>query len=223
MTDRIPLFPLGTVLFPGLLLPLHVFEERYRTLVRDLEEEPDTDARRFGVVAIREGHEVGDGAATALHEVGCVAQVRQADEREDGTIDLVTVGAARFRVDDVDDSGPYLTGAVTLLDEPEGDGAEVLADAVRQAFTAYRQALLDVQGRTAPEVGGLPEDPVTLSYLVAAATVLFVPDKQRLLAEPSAAARLGRELEVLRREVALLRRLPSVPAVELLAREVTSS
>ena len=65
----IPLFPLGTVLVPGLVLPLHVFEPRYRRLLADLAAKPEHE-RGFGVVAIREGHEVGEGGARALHEVG---------------------------------------------------------------------------------------------------------------------------------------------------------
>ena len=75
MTQTLPLFPLGTVLYPGLLLPLHIFEERYRQLVRDLLERPEP--RRFGVIAIREGRETGGDGVSALHEVGCTATVRR--------------------------------------------------------------------------------------------------------------------------------------------------
>jgi Lon protease-like protein len=70
VSTRLPLFPLGTVLFPGVLLPLHVFEERYRSMVRDLLDAP-AEERRFGVVAIREGREVGADGIRALHAVGC--------------------------------------------------------------------------------------------------------------------------------------------------------
>ncbi len=68
MSETLPLFPLGTVLFPGLLLPLHIFEERYRQLVRDLVRQPEP--RRFGVVAIREGRETGIDGVAALYEIG---------------------------------------------------------------------------------------------------------------------------------------------------------
>jgi uncharacterized protein len=223
VTDRLPLFPLSTVLFPGLVLPLHVFEDRYRALVRDLATEADEGARRFGVVAIREGYEVGEDAAPALHEVGCVARVREVDERDDGTFDLVTVGADRFRLEDVDATGAYLVGGVTVLDEPEGEESAVLSASVRQVFARYRQALLAAQGRRESQEPDLPDDAVTLSYLVAAATVLFVPEKQQLLAAPDAAARLKLERDVLHREASLLRHLPSLPAVELLSHGVTTS
>ena len=112
MTDLMPIFPLGTVLYPGLLLPLHIFEDRYRQLVRDLVALPDDAERRFGVVAIREGREVGSDGVRALHEVGCTAELSQVEAYEDGRFDLVTVGATRFRVLAIDTSMPYLQGEV---------------------------------------------------------------------------------------------------------------
>jgi len=222
-TQQLPLFPLSTVLFPGLLLPLHVFEERYRRLVSDHLVPADPQERRFGVVAIGEGTETGTDGVRSLHEVGCVARVRELEHHDDGTSDLVTVGAERFRVHEVDESGPYLTAAVEMLDEPDGDEAAVLASATGSLFARYRTTLLSAQGRSSPTAPELPDDPVTLSYLVAAATVLFVGEKQQLLEAPDAASRLRLELEVLRQEVAVLRHLPSLPAVELLQQEVAAS
>ena len=75
MSETLPLFPLGTVLFPGLLLPLHIFEDRYRQLVRDLADGPEP--RRFGVIAIRHGRETGVDGIQALYEIGCTAILRQ--------------------------------------------------------------------------------------------------------------------------------------------------
>jgi Lon protease-like protein len=92
---RLPLFPLGLVLVPGLLLPLHVFEHRYRVMVRDLLALPEEE-RRFGVVAIRTGREVGEDGVTALHHVGCTAQVRRVDPHDDGRFDVVSSGGERF-------------------------------------------------------------------------------------------------------------------------------
>src|ERR1035438_2823165 len=69
MSEMMPLFPLGAVLYPGMLLPLHIFEERYRQLVRDLLDGPDP--RRFGVIAIRKGRETGIDGVHSLYEVGC--------------------------------------------------------------------------------------------------------------------------------------------------------
>src|SRR5579864_8965541 len=121
MTRMLPLFPLGSVLYPGLLLPMHIFEERYRTLVHDLLAEPEP--RSFGVIAIREGRETGVDGVSALYEIGCTATVRQVFEQEDGRFYLITVGTQRFRLGELDHSAPYLRGAVDLLPEDTGDRA----------------------------------------------------------------------------------------------------
>ena len=206
-TARLPLFPLGTVLFPGVLLPLHVFEERYRRLVRDLLDATE-DAREFGVVAIREGREVGDDGIRALHRVGCVARLRRVEPYDDGRFDLVSTGSQRFRLHSLDQSRPYLQGAVELLDEPTGEQAAAIAVRVAVEFDEYRSALGDDEDE-------LPDDPRTLSYLVAAGAVLELTEKQRLLEAPDTATRLHAELLLLRRETRLLDVLPSLPAVEL--------
>lgn len=216
MSELLPLFPLGTVLYPGVLLPLHVFEERYRLLIRQLVALPEGTRRRFGVVAIREGREVGPDGVRALYDVGCAAEVRRVQAHEDGRFDIVTSGAERFRLQGLDDSLPYLQGDIEWLPEPEGKGAAVLAAGVGRLFAAYRDALLAAEGAAAPNAPQLPSPPLVLSYLVAAVMVLFVPDKQRLLAAPDAATRLDLELQLLRREAAVVRRLPSLPAVDLL-------
>jgi uncharacterized protein len=215
VTTELPLFPLGAVLFPGLVLPLHVFEERYRALVRDLLARPNDADREFGVVAIRRGWEVAEstlakaGSDVALYEIGCTAQVRRVTERPDGTYDLVTVGRRRFEIARVvTDVTPYLQAEVRYLPErvgPEGD-AERLGPRVLAAFRAYLSGL----SREASSEQ-LPEDPVVLSHLVAATTVLTVADRQKLLAMPDTAARLRAELALLHREVALLRQVRAVP------------
>ena len=105
MSETLPLFPLGTVLYPGLLLPLNIFEERYRELVRDLLDGPEP--RRFGVIAIRKGRETGVDGISALYQIGCTATLREVAEQEDGRYLLVTVGTQRFRLASLDHSRPY--------------------------------------------------------------------------------------------------------------------
>lgn len=211
----LPLFPLGTVLFPGLVLPLHVFEERYRVLVRDLLALPE-DERYLGIVAIREGQEVGEDGVAALFGRGCAALLRGAEELEDGRWDIVTVGARLFRLDGISHDRPYLTGDVTWLPDELGDPAEaqVLDSSVRTAFLAYVEALARAAGGTAADLD-LPEDPLVLSHLVAASTRLDLADQQDLLEQPTGVARLRRELSVLRREEAFLRVLQAAPAPDL--------
>jgi Lon protease-like protein len=214
VTEWIPLFPLGTVLYPGLLLPLHIFEERYRHLVRDLVERPDSEGPRFfGVVAIRAGHEVGEGAVAALHEVGCTAELRGVEAYDDGRYDIVTSGSRRFRVLALDATLPYLQGEVEWLDEPAGEGPEVITASVLRQFRAYRETLLATQ-EIDDEDDDLPVDPAVLSYLVAATMILDIGDHQSLLAAPDTATRLLLELGLLRRESSILRTLPSLPGVD---------
>jgi uncharacterized protein len=214
MSETLPLFPLGTVLYPGLLLPLHIFEDRYRQLVRDLLDE--SGPRHFGVIAIRRGRETGVDGISALHEIGCIATLRQVTERDDGGFDLVTVGTQRFRLLELDDSRPYLQGEVDLLADDAGDesAAAVAAEAVRRGFRGYLDALSQ-RGVTQVAVPDLPAEPVLLSYLVAASMIIELSDRQVLLAEPDAASRLAAERALLHRETNMLQSLTSTPAPDL--------
>ena len=213
MSELLPLFPLSTVLFPGMRLPLHVFEERYRLLVAHLRAQPEP--RRFGVVAIRTGREVGADGITALHEVGCVAAVRQIAPHADGRFDLATVGTERFRLLRVDDSLPYFRGEIEPLeDEAVSEAGEAEALAVRRVqagFRAYLNALAD-RGGGVISVGDLPDEPLLLSYVVGAAMIIDLPERQSLLAASSALERLRLERSLLVREAAMFRATTSRPA-----------
>ncbi|MFJ6213995.1 LON peptidase substrate-binding domain-containing protein [Streptomyces sp. NPDC092296] len=231
MTERLPLFPLGSVLYPGLVLPLHVFEERYRRLVADLEAQPEEEPRRFGVVAVRDGQEVaptgragqpagaldgfGPDPMRALFTVGCVADIASAQSHPDGRYELIATGTTRFRLLSVDATGPYLVGEVEALPEQPGPEAGALAAGVTRAFRMYQKRLAGAREATIAAEQELPDDPQVLSYLVAAASVLDTRDKQRLLAAADTTERLNAELELLRRETAVLAKLPSLPGWEL--------
>jgi len=214
----IPLFPLGTVLVPGLVLPLHIFEPRYRHLVRDLLTRPEDD-RAFGVVAIREGREVGQDGVTAMFDVGTLAVVREIVPYVDGRFDLVTNGDARFRVVALAESdAPYVMAEVEwLAEDADEDAAEssVLAQGVTRRFDAYRAAVAAVGAVEAAHMLALPDDPRILSYLVAVAMVLDLADRQRLLEAATTADRLRLEVALLARETMLMSELPSLPAVDL--------
>jgi uncharacterized protein len=128
MGELIPLFPLGTPLFPGVVLPLQIFEPRYRRLMRDLLAVPDAEDRRFfGVVAIRQGWEVEHVApAEALYDIGCTARVQAVRAEPDGGFRIVTVGGERFRLLEVviGDEPPYLQARVEwLVDEEQAEEA----------------------------------------------------------------------------------------------------
>jgi Lon protease-like protein len=230
VTDRLPLFPLGSALFPGLVLPLNVFEDRYRALVRDLLALPEDAPRRFGVVAVKNGQEVaptgqegrvagpaaglGDDPLAALYEYGCVADAAGIAERAEGGYELVATGVTRFRLLSLEVTGEYLTGEIEEVPERTGTGAGALVPEVTRAFTAYQRKLAGARERTL-SAQELPDDPTVLSYLVAAAVIAEIPLKQHLLETPDTAARLGAELRLLRRETAVIDKLPSLPAVDL--------
>jgi uncharacterized protein len=214
MSETLPLFPLGTVLYPGLILPLHIFEERYRQLVRDLLDQPEP--RSFGVIAIRTGRETGIDGVSALYEIGCTATLREVTPHEDGRFELVTVGTRRFHLLGLDHSQPYLRGEISLLAERAGDeaAAALAAAAVRRAFREYLDVLA-TRGAARVHVPELPDEPVLLSYLVAASMIVDLSDRQALLAEPDAAGRLAAERTLLARETSILRTLTSTPATDL--------
>jgi Lon protease-like protein len=214
MTDRLPLFPLGTVLFPGMLLPLHIFEDRYRQLVRDLLDGPEP--RRFGVIAIKKGRETGVQGVSSLYEVGCTATLRETEENDDGGFEVVTVGTQRFQLTSLDESRDYLQGDVELLAEDAGDSAAAgrAAHLVAEAFGSYLEALT-ARGLAQVSVPELPEEPVLLSYLVAASMIIDLPDRQALLAQPDSLSRLSAERALLVRETTMLQTLTARPAPDL--------
>jgi Lon protease-like protein len=214
MTQRLPLFPLGTVLFPGLVLPLTVFEDRYRHLVRYLMELPDGTPREFGVVAIEQGLEVLPPTTggvlhseVSLHSVGCVAQLRQVTEHKDGHFEIVSVGDRRFRITGlVEDPAPYPVASVEWIPEPDATAeADELAP---QALAAFRDYLEVLRGGHEDQ---LPDSPTVLSHLIAATAALTVADRQALLAAPDTTSRLRQEISLLQREITLLRHVRAVP------------
>jgi Lon protease-like protein len=214
MSELMPLFPLGAVLYPGMLLPLHIFEERYRQLVRDLLDGPDP--RRFGVIAIRKGRETGLDGVHSLYEIGCTATLRRVDQHEDGRFDIVTVGTDRFRLLGLDETGPYLRGEVEVLADGETDPAfsAPLVRTVQAAFRVYLDALTE-SGGASVRIEELPDEPRLLSFIVAAAMIIDLPDRQALLAEPDTGQRLNRQRAMLSRETAMLRTTTSRPAPDL--------
>jgi len=213
MAQRLPLFPLGTVLVPGLVLPLHIFEPRYRQLVADLEDLPE-DEREFGVVAIREGGEVGSGSLRALYDVGCAAALQQVTTAEDGRSQILSTGIRRFRLVDLDVEAdtPYLTGVVEWLDELDGDLDPSLALRSRALWSRYTELL----GGFGPQVvQDLPQDAGPLSYLLTTAVVMPLHQRQGLLSAPSDAERLSAINRFLRSDVSIMSVVPSLPLLDV--------
>ena len=214
MGVMLPLFPLGAVLYPGMLLPLHIFEERYRQLVRDLLD--GREPRRFGVIAIRKGRETGIDGVHSLYEIGCTATLRRVDAHDDGRFNIVTIGIQRFRLRGLDETRPYLQGEVEMLaDEPvDPVSAKPAVRVTAAAFREYLDALTEWGGAVV-RLEDLPDEPTLLSFIIAAAMVIDLPERQALLAESDTLRRLARQRAMLSRETAMLRTTTSRPAPDL--------
>jgi Lon protease-like protein len=213
------MFPLNAVLFPGVVVPLHVFEDRYRAMIRDLLAVPDPADRLFGVVAIREGYEVGDHGMQSAHRVGTLVQLTGIEPYDDGRFDIEVTGRQRLHLQTMHTSGEYFTAEVDLLDE-RGEAAvpatRAAEEAVRalEVFERYRTLLGDLRG--APVLSGsLPRDPEFLSYSLAATCLLTLRERQELLEAETAAERLAMLAHQLRQEIRAMRALPSLPATEV--------
>jgi uncharacterized protein len=213
VADPLPMFPLNAVLFPGVTVPLTVFEDRYRAMVHHLLRIEDPAQRLFGSVGIREGYEVGEHGSQSLYRVGCRLQVTEVEHNPDGTFEIVAVGQERIRLDRLDTSGPFPVGQVTERPDPEAPVPEPILEAARVAFTAYRAALADI--RSDPYAGTLPRDPTYLSWTLAAVAPLPMPERQALLEAEDAAERLVMVTDLLRAELRAMNVIPSLPATEV--------
>ncbi len=213
MSPTLPMFPLGSVLFPGLRVPLRVFEDRYRALVHHLLRVEDPTDRVFGSVAIREGYEVGDHGAQSLFRVGCRVRLTEVESNADGTFDVVAVGLDRFELQSLETSGPFPVGHVVERPEGTAEVAEELLVRSRAVFAAYRQALAGISAD--PYDGDLPRDPTYLSWTLAACAPLPLGERQALLEAEDATERLTLVHDLLRSELRAMNVIPSLPATEV--------
>ena len=186
------LFPLQTVLFPGMRMPLHIFEERYRTMIRECIEE---DAP-FGVLLIREGAEVGGGAVP--HNTGTTARITQVEYLEDGRMNIFTIGAQRFRVSHISTTErEYLAGEAEIIEQAQATGAaEALMPKARDLFNDYLRTYLALSDQWTRGIA-LPDDPAEAADYIAARTDTLAEIKQKWLEELSPESRLAHELEVI--------------------------
>lgn len=236
---RLPFFPLHTVLFPHLPLPLHVFEDRYRAMAADLLAEGSPFDGRFVTSMIIEGAEVADGrgpASVHTQAIGTIAEVRSADRLPDGRWVLLAAGIARARLGTVISDGPYALVEAQPLAERDGAGADRLVPQVQAALDRYlatvKRYVVAAASKREMEVETndvaasldavlkpirLPDDPLAASYAVAGVLQVELVRKQQLLELPDAAARLSAELDLLRRESQLLAdgAMPPVTAGDL--------
>ena len=189
---ELPLFPLNVVLFPGMSLPLHIFEERYKLMInRCLEGNEE-----FGVVLIKSGKDVG-GPATP-HEVGTTAKIAKVERKPEGNMDITVVGGSRFYINEVVETTPYLRARVELVDDYELDSsyASALRAKIEEMVNGCVQKLLAINGEWVRQVQ-LPATSSALSYLIAMRLPESNTVKQGLLEAPTTIVRLNKELPLL--------------------------
>ena len=207
------MFPLNAVIFPGVRVPLTVFEDRYRALVHHLLRVEDPTQRMFGSVGIREGYEVGEHGAQSLFRVGCRVQLTEVESHADGTFTIEAVGIDRIQLERLDTTGTFPVGHVVDRPEPEAPVDEELLERARSTFTAYRAALAAI--RADPYEGELPQAPTYLSWTLAACAPLPLHERQGLLEAEDAGDRLQMVTDLLRSELRAMNVIPSLPATEV--------
>ena len=196
----LPLFPLGVVLFPNAVLPLRIFEERYKLMIQRCLKGDS----KFGVVLIKSGAEIGDPAEP--HAIGTVAHIAQASPLENGEMLLAVTGTQRFLIKRVTQRLPYLESQVELLsEETEISLSNQEMQHVRDAVSDYERLLAGLSGGWIRQAD-MPQDPVALSYFVPGLLDLHALAKQHLLEEPSPSRRLATELQLLRQASVVTRR-----------------
>ena len=204
MRRRLPVFPLGSVLLPYGLLPLHIFENRYRALMTDLLEgdgRPGQDQAEMGVVLIERGHEVGGGDERST--LGTVAQIMQAEKLPDGRWLVVAAGTRRFSVSDWLPDDPYPRAEVEELPPEQWD--EGLAETLRAAEREVRRALSLASELGEPAIQpGLSDDPSVAAWQLCNAVPVGSFDRQRLLAADGLGPRLELLAEQAREAAAVL-------------------
>jgi Lon protease-like protein len=179
-TETLPMFPLGTVLFPSMLLPLRVFEPRYQELTRACLEGDG----RFGVVMIERGSEVGGGDVRS--SVGCTASIVQAHELPDGQWRLLAMGTKRIRVEEWLPDSPFPVARVsTWCDESTDADIAELTERLEQRFRTAVALAGELDEWSVPATMELDTDPVIGLYQMCAASPLGPFDRQRLLCAPS--------------------------------------
>jgi Lon protease-like protein len=201
MQIELPLFPLNVVLFPGTVLPLHIFEARYRQMVADCQRED----KPFGVVLLKPESE-------HLHEVpytiGTMAEIRNVDRLQDGRYNLIAMGTQRFRIIDQHRNKPYLSAFIAPYEdavEPEEELRGYLARA-RDLFGAYLDILLKAGDESDIEAN-LPDGAEALSHFIAYILDIKDEQKQYFLELTSTRQRLQEEISILRREVPFMRQI----------------
>ncbi len=203
---KLPLFPLNTVLFPKMLLPLHIFEERYKAMIRRCVAE----SQPFGVVLLKSGR--AEGPLGNIYGIGTTAQITQMERLPDERMNILTVGQHRFRIVEIHHDQPYLTGIVENfpLINSHSSATQQAAGRVLQSLTAYLKKFKEL-GQLDFDLHFIPDEPETLAFLIAVLLSISNKQKQELLSISSAQSILDEEYHLLRHERDILAILAEEP------------
>lgn len=196
LPEELPIFPMRVVLFPGMLLPLHVFEDRYKAMIQSCIE------RRapFGVV-LAKSHQSPETPVPPPYEVGTTAHILQVVYMDDGKMSLAIAGHQRFRIVEIGEWEPYMKAIVRPTEDSDTGLEEIdeLRLTAAELFCDYLTMLLKLNDKE-PKKVELPDEPHLLSYSIATNIDVSLLEKQQLLEMDSVKARLAQEVKLLRRE-----------------------
>ncbi len=203
----ISLFPLTTVLFPGMMLPLHIFEERYRAMIKECL----AGDQMFGVVLAKSKHAQAPNVINLytddLYNIGTTARISAVEHLDDGRMNLITVGQERFTIKSIKaSSSDFLIGEVDPFPMESNDDPakiDILVQKLRPMLEEYIGHLADASGEDLSNAT-LPADPMALAYLAGTAVQGPLSDKQQLLSATSLSKLISRTVSVLDRENKIL-------------------
>lgn len=201
---ELPLFPLNTVLFPDMPIPLHIFEERYKLMISTCVQEQ----RPFGVVLIQEG-EADNGPLAVPYEIGCTAEIIEAQSMDDGRLLIMAIGQQRFRIHSLKHNKPYLVGVVEYL-ALENENQQLVTNGssrLRPLVIEYLQ-LLSRLGDVEFDPHQVPNTPEALVYLAAAVIQVPTDKKQNFLVADKTTQLLQDLRATYQQEIALMRYMP---------------
>ncbi|KAB2878922.1 hypothetical protein F9K33_11190 [bacterium] len=185
-TIKIPLFPLGVVLFPAMPLPLHIFEERYKLMISECIESDSV----FGVV-----YYTGEN----FYRIGCTSMIKQILKKfDDGRMNILAEGRERFSIHHITNDKPYLQGEVEIFDDKTSENKTELRDLSAAASQLYKQTVKNLTPQESLELIGSLE-PKEFSFLIAASSGFSLNEKQAFLEMTSTAERLKKSTSALMR------------------------
>lgn len=203
LMDELPIFPLNVVVFPGMPMPLHIFEPRYKQMISEC----ISEKRPFGIVLIQQGRAEGD-ANVVPHLTGCTVQIAQVERLDDGRLFIMTYGQERFRIRKLERGvRPYLLGKVEILDLRDDNAEESKVDVLREFVIDYLK-LLDQSGEVQIDPEQIPREAESLIYIAAALLNIDNDKKQQLLENNRSSVLINYLHDMYQREIALLKMRP---------------